>query len=84
LAVAEVRRAAALWFSVGARSDRGLCPLGQTAVIRQPISARHAAREIVVVERFKPLMDGAGIALERMRLNDSGAQELELRRQRIG
>jgi hypothetical protein len=84
LTITEVSRSTALWLAVSARSDRGLCPVGQSAVIGQPISPRHAGWKVVIVERFHPEMNSAGIAFERVRFNDSSAQKFEFGRQRIG
>jgi hypothetical protein len=71
----------------------GLCLLGQMGVIEETIGARRAGREIVIVERLDPEMNGAGVAFERVRLNvraprssnfgGSGSVEDQPRRPRV-
>src|SRR5579883_3673722 len=83
LAAAVIGGAAALRAAGGDFALRLVGLVGELVAVANAIGARHAARTVAVVERLDPEIDGAGLALQRMRLDDACLQKLETRRQTI-
>ena len=66
------------WARPAAISPIGLVGLfGKRVAVGKPVGPRDAARPIAVVERLDPEIDRAGIAFQRVRLDDAGLQQFE-------